>query len=87
MQVYLIVSQSPQQELGAAIARTYPNEYRQLAPDQWLVATRSTPQEVGEALSTHNARYGKVIIALVTQYWGWHEKETWNWIAMKAAAL
>ncbi len=44
-----------------------------------------TQLELGAALNFNNGQFGRVMIMAVNSYYGWHDREMWSWIALKAA--
>ena len=83
MSIYLVLSSADKPDLGSHIAAVFPDESRQISPSQWLVSANTTAQGVGKLLGVDEGKYGRVMISLVTAYWGWHDKDLWSWIALK----
>lgn len=84
MSVYLIAATQDKPELAAAIARVFPNDYMTLSGSQWAVSANVTANAIGASLDANEGRYGRFIIVPLSNYWGWHDKELWNWIALKS---
>ena len=86
MQIYLVLSEADRPDLGERVRSVYGENSRRVAPGQWLVAANDTPQGVSNRLDVSDGAFGRVMVANVAQYWGWHDKEMWSWINLKGAA-
>lgn len=84
MSVFFIAASKDDQNLANAIARLFPNDYFQISLCQWVVAANTTSQAVGEMLRLNDGEFGRVLIVPLTNYWGWHDKQLWEWIGLKS---
>lgn len=85
MTIYTIIAQ-PNPNIGklpAAIAAKYPNDYLQLNEQAWLVATKSTINQLSEELGIANGTNGAAVITEVGGYFGRANPNIWNWIKTK----
>ncbi|MBI1418780.1 MAG: hypothetical protein GC146_16310 [Limimaricola sp.] len=84
MQIYFLASETDRPDLGVAIAVKFgERNCRTVAPGQWLVAADVTPKELSDRLNASDGNFGKLIILLVTSYFGWHDKDMWDWLSLK----
>ena len=83
MIVYLVVSEADRPDLGTQIEIQFPLNSRKVAPAQWLVAANATAQSVAETIGLGGGRYGRCMVVGINGYYGWHEKDIWDWIALK----
>ena len=83
MQAYFIATDTDRQDLAAAIATRFGENSRKVAPGQWLVSANLTPKELSDALDASNGKFGKFIVVLIASYFGWHDKDMWDWLALK----
>ncbi|QSZ59137.1 hypothetical protein [Rhizobium sp. ZX09] len=86
MQIFLVLAETDRADFDEKIRREFGDNSKRITSGQWLVAANDTPQGVSTRLGIGNGAFGRVMIAIVTQYWGWHDKEIWSWIGLKGAA-
>jgi hypothetical protein len=88
MAIFMIAVQetTPAPGFSKAIEQNFPNNYLRIGPGQFLIkADGLTTQAVSEKLGD-NGENGKFAVFGVSSYWGYHDKNTWEWLAVKAAA-
>ncbi len=86
MQLYFIASDSDRPDLDKAITARFGENSRRVSSCQWLISADMTPKDTLDAIGASSGNFGKVIILLVTSYFGWHDKDMWDWIVLKRAA-
>lgn len=83
MTIFLIASLTDSSGLKAAIARAFPQDHFVVSDTQFLVSANTTPKGIFDLLDMDNAQFGNVLIVGVSGYFGWHQKEMWDWIGLK----
>lgn len=85
MQIFMIVSQpNPNtQRLPAVIESSFPQNHMQISDDVWLVAGTGTPKEICDKLGIANGTNGAAIVIEVGAYYGFANRNIWNWIKVK----
>lgn len=81
--MYLIITQSDRPDLTEVIKSKFPDDYRVIAPAQWLVSADMTPQSLCTQLGANEGAFGRIMVSAVGSYYGWHEKDLWNWLSLK----
>lgn len=85
MATFLILADEPHKGLGNVIASRFPHNHRLISNGQWAVVADMTAQSLCEHLGASEGQYGKVLVSLLTSYYGWHDKDLWDWLALKKA--
>jgi len=84
MSIFVINAQNANPQLAAAIAQAYPDNFFTLAPDQWLVATDALTKDIADKLNITGGTQGRVAVFKIETYYGWHEKNLWEWLDLKS---
>ncbi|MAD44276.1 MAG: hypothetical protein CMH98_04650 [Oceanospirillaceae bacterium] len=69
-----------------AIKSKYPNDHKKVGELAWLVSDSKaiTPHDVDMVLLGSGQNpvniYGPHIVSSFSGYWGYHDKETWEWL-------
>lgn len=82
MAILAVIAQQPKSPatLGMAIAQNYPNNYLQIDGDAWLIAAKSSPQELCDKLGITNGQNGSAVVVTVGAYFGRANPNIWAWI-------
>ena len=84
MTVFVVLGTAPTTPLEQAIQTAFPGNSKKIGTGQWLVsATGMTTQEITEKLGAEAGDKGKVFVASVQNFWGWHQSDIWEWIQAK----
>ena len=86
MAIYVVLAETSKPDLSEQILRLYPdgNSY-QINDEQWLIASDKLPKDLGDEIEISQGKFGRVAILLAAgQYWGWHVKDLWDWIAVRS---
>ncbi|HQS15055.1 hypothetical protein [Reyranella sp.] len=84
MTIFAILTPAENPQLGSDIARLFPENHFQVAPNQWLVAASgTTAKEVSDKLDITEGGKGKALIISVGNYYGRHSTDLWEWIKAK----
>ena len=88
MQVYAIFQVSNPARVKAGVQEHYPDDYYIVGHDTFFVATqgettRRVADKLGFGMKDSNSTNG--IVIPVTNYWGRHDAELWEWISVKQA--
>lgn len=86
MQVFLVLAETDRADLDDRIRKEFGDNSKRITSGQWLVAANDTPQGVSKRIGIEHGSFGRVMVTIVSQYWGWHDKEIWSWIELKGAA-
>jgi hypothetical protein len=87
--VLLPQNEAAQRNLPPAVARVYPDDHKQLANHNWLVAGKGTAQDVSEKLGIHKpdepaaSEVGTVMVLEIASYYGLATNDIWNWVKAK----
>jgi hypothetical protein len=83
MAIFVVVSQNQNQKLSEAITQAYPDNFFTLAPDQWIISTDALTKEVADKLNITGGDQGRVAVFKIETYYGWHDKNVWEWLELK----
>lgn len=83
MNLHLVVAAAASEGLEAVIRAAYPDDSRQIAPNQWVIAADITDRALCERLGAAEGQFGRIMVATFSTYYGWHDKELWNWLSLK----
>lgn len=62
------------------------HDHHQVDDNTWFVSAPSgvvTPKELSDYLGISAGTIGRVLILHVTSYFGFHKRETWDWLNVK----
>lgn len=87
MTVFAVVAISDAAKMGVSITgKLQPQNYHKVDESTWLVTPPEhlvTPKEVSDFLEVTNGGAGRAIVLLVSSYYGYHMKDTWDWLTAK----
>lgn len=75
------------EKLPGAIAEHFPNNFLMIGDDIWLVAGKSTAQEVSDKLGISTGDNGSGVVLAVSSYFGRANPNIWDWIKTKWEAV
>lgn len=85
MAVFAIVAPEIDPRLEAALGKEFEGAFLQIGPGQFLLVVNNvTTPEVAQKLGSNDGAVGRVFIASVSNYTGWHNKDIWEWLAARA---
>jgi hypothetical protein len=89
MTIFVVIAQTPKnvEQLSKAIKESYPSDYLAIDDDAWLIAARSTPQEISDKLGVQGGGAGGALIVAISAYFGRANPNIWAWIKAKWEAM
>ncbi|WP_270828941.1 hypothetical protein [Aeromonas sp. QDB20] len=89
MSVFAVITSNEPEKLGALIpAKLAPQDFHKVDDRTWFVnapGTIVTPKELSDFLGVSQGAAGLVLVLHITTYYGYHSKETWDWLTVKGA--
>ena len=73
--------------LEAPIKQTFPSDYLQIGPNEWLVSGKGIAKEISEKLDIGSGLFGNAVVFAISGYWGIANNSVWEWIALKTATV
>lgn len=87
MAVFAVIASSNPEQMSALIAEKIPpQDYHQIDDKSWFVSSPEgvvTPKELSDFLGISKGDAGRVIILHVSSYYGFHNRNTWDWLSVK----
>jgi len=87
MSVFAVITSNAPEMLEKLIpVRLAPQDYHRVDEHTWFVNAPSaivTPKELSDFLGVSNGEAGRALILHITSYYGYHAKETWDWLNVK----
>ncbi|MFC5707577.1 hypothetical protein [Aeromonas eucrenophila] len=87
MAVFAVITSNASDKLGSIIpAKLEPQDFHKVDERTWFVkapGTIVTPKELSDFLGISQGGVGHALIFHITTYWGYHAKETWDWLSVK----
>ena len=82
MKIFAIMAPAHSDTLKAAIASNFPERWYEVFPGQFFVAAAKskTSAEVAATLGLSGGSLGRAIVLPVSNWHGWHSKDTWEWL-------
>lgn len=78
--VYAIFGSPVSSQLDELVPQVYPENSHQLISGQWLIRDASSlPADVYKKIQDLD-NTAHMVIVRVAQYYGYHDKATWDWI-------
>lgn len=85
MAIYLLTTDAQYKRVfKERIAAHYVDNYYQVDDNTWLIASGETSQKVAETLDISEGQLGTFLIVALSTYWGWHNKDVWEWIELNS---
>jgi hypothetical protein len=86
--IFAIINASKPELLGLAVQKTYPTDYLELQPGQWLIADDVTSQavvdKIGLNLTLSPSRpVGSALVLAISGYQGLQAPGVWEWLKVK----
>ena len=85
MAVFVVISTLPNPTLKAKIQEAYPNDHYVLNDRTWLVSGDYISSQVSNNLRISDGDMGQSAVFTIDGYYGWHEKQMWEWLSLKEA--
>lgn len=87
MAVFAVVTSNAPAELESIItSKMQPQDFHRVDDKTWFVnapGTIVTPKELSDFLGISQGVAGRVLVLHITTYYGYHAKETWDWLSVK----
>ncbi|WP_410517402.1 hypothetical protein QNH99_05870 [Pantoea allii] len=87
MAVFAVVAIGDTVKMGGSITQKLPpQDYHKVDNSTWFVSAPAnlvTPKEVCDFLGITNGLCGWAIVTSITTYYGFHSKNTWDWLTAK----
>lgn len=83
MNLHVVLTEQAQPELGSRIAREFPDDFYEIAPNQWVIHVEMTDRALCEKLDASEGKFGRIMVSTFVSYYGWHGKDFWNWLSLK----
>lgn len=87
MPVFAVIASNDGPGLGLVISRKIASsDFHQVDDTTWFVSAPSgivTPKELSDFLDISSGAVGRVLLMHVTSYFGFHKRETWDWLSIK----
>ena len=83
LQTFIICADPDNPALEERIREKFGEETYVVRPrSQWLVAADKTTHQVYDHLEIEEQKESGVVIFLVSNYWGRHNKDMWEWLEL-----
>lgn len=82
----VITSNAPGQLESIITAKMQPQDVHKVDEKTWFVNAQGpivTPKELSDFLGVSNGEAGRALVLHITSYYGYHAKETWDWLNVK----
>lgn len=83
MMIFIVLPDETKPTLIDAMKLSYPNNYLELGPNQWLIANRGTAKDVSDTLKITGGENGNALVATMSGYFGRASPNVWDWIKAK----
>lgn len=87
MGVFAVIASNDTGPLESIIqSKIAEQDYHKVDPHTWLVSSPGsvvTPKELSDFLGVSSGAAGRVMVLHVTTYYGFHSRETWDWLSVK----
>ena len=84
MAIFLIATKDANEALGKELTDCFPDNVRRIADNQWLVSAKSTTRAFAASIDPdEGGKWGDWIVVAASNYAGWHDLDTWEWIEQK----
>lgn len=78
--IFVLFDAREPEKLDSSVIRAFAGRSYQVAPGQWLVRSETAqPAEIYKSL-LNGEHHVSCIIMLMADYYGWHDKATWDWL-------
>lgn len=87
MAVFAVIASSAPAQMSVRISeKILPQNYHQIDDKSWFVSAPEsvvTPQGLSDFLGVSHGEAGSVIVLSVLSYYGYHSRNTWDWLIAK----
>ena len=84
--IFVLLSEKPNPQLGLQVLSVFTGDHYPINDTQWLISGNMLSKDVLEKLGASKGEYGLVAVFKVENYFGWHNKNMWEWLALKDKA-
>lgn len=71
--------------LEPAVVAAFPDANYKITPSQFLIsAVKLTTNQVAERIGASGGDVGRVLVARLASYTGWHDGDMWEWLAAQS---
>jgi hypothetical protein len=87
MSLFVVVASSDAEKTGAKLKDKFePKDMHKADDNTWFVSAPEsivTPKELFDFLGLADGGAGRVLVFMLTSYYGYHFEDTWNWLTAK----
>jgi hypothetical protein len=83
MNIFIAVPTESNPALRSRIESEFPSDSYALPNGEWLIAFGGTTKELSDRLGVSQGQCGAAVVLSVANYWGFADKNLWEWIAVK----
>ncbi|HGM6897102.1 hypothetical protein I5K96_07950 [Serratia marcescens] len=87
MSLFVVVASSDAEKAEAKLKEKFePQNLHEADNNTWFVSAPEsivTPKELFDHLEFADGAAGRVLIFMLTSYYGYHFEDTWNWLTAK----
>ena len=85
MSIFVVLSEVDNAKLETLIKETYPEDYYQLSPRQWLISSDETVIKLTEDLLIIDEENGPgpALVFTISNYYGMADPAIWEWLKAK----
>lgn len=83
MSVFFVATTEEGTGIDREIEKQFPDDFRKITNTQWLVSDQATTKEVCDKIGASSGEFGQIIVLRVDAYYGWHNRDLWDWLAIK----
>jgi hypothetical protein len=85
MSIFVVLSEVDNAKLETLIKETYPEDYYQLSPRQWLISSDETVIKLTEDLLIIDEEKGPgpALVFTISNYYGMADPAIWEWLKAK----
>ena len=87
MAIFAVISDQPNPAINDKIIASYAeNDRYKLNDNVWLIVADKLAETIGQELGIAGGASGWVVVfGISPAYFGWHNKNLWEWLSLKTA--